>query len=473
MARWSKIGFSDPVIMSSLPQATVELNSDEIFTTAPCRADLAGGTLDIWPLYLFHPGAVSVNIAVNILTSCKITPRSGREIVLQSQRHWSARALCQPWTSCWRRKPISTRWRLIWYASSSRLPDFALETHSESPAGAGISGSSALMIATTAALARFVGREIDIEQIRVIAQNIEAQLIRVPTGCQDYYPAMYGGVSAMHLGPDGIRWEAMPVSLDEIDQRFVLFYTGAPRQSGINNWEVFKQHIDGDKQVVRNFAEISRIAQAMHRALDGSAMGRRGAPDARGVEAAADECSRHRHSADRQADRGRHATSGGRAAKVCGAGGGGCVIVFIEKGSRQRVEEAIRENGGQPLNFSVARQGLTFHSAVCVGNGQGLIMFTTCTGTPSSGVGVRGVGVVVGAGVSGRWLRCAERSPAIASCSSRLIFRPLLALLLIALFVWLLTAADHIEDHRIAALGLPRVKGWLKQFVSAAVWDSR
>ena len=76
---------------------------------------------------------------------------------------------------------------------------FMLETHSESPAGAGISGSSALMIATAAALARFIGREIDIEQIRVIAQNVEAQLIRVPTGCQDYYPAMYGGVSAIHL----------------------------------------------------------------------------------------------------------------------------------------------------------------------------------------------------------------------------------------------------------------------------------
>src|ERR1039457_898248 len=61
------------------------VNSDEIVTTAPCRADLAGGTLDIWPLYLFHPGAVSVNVALNILTSCKITARGGRKIVLRSR----------------------------------------------------------------------------------------------------------------------------------------------------------------------------------------------------------------------------------------------------------------------------------------------------------------------------------------------------------------------------------------------------
>ena len=52
---------------------------------------------------------------------------------------------------------------------------------------------------------------------------------------------------------------------------------------------------------------------------------------------------------------------GARAAKVCGAGGGGCVIVLIEKGTRQRVENAIRDHGGEPLDFAVARQGLTFH----------------------------------------------------------------------------------------------------------------
>ncbi len=336
-------------------------NTDEIVTTAPCRADLAGGTLDIWPLYLFHPGAVSVNVAVNILTRCKITPRSGREIVLRSQdtgRHESFAGLDELLAAKNYKHPLAA------YLVGFFKPDagFTLETNSESPAGAGISGSSALMIATSAALARFVERKIDIEQIRVIAQNVEAQLIRVPTGCQDYYPAMYGGVSAIHLEPDGVRWEPVPVSLDEIDPRFVLFYTGAPRQSGINNWKVFKQHIDGDKHVIRNFAEISRIAQAMHVAL---------------AEAQWDDVERligeewklRRTNAPRITtpliDKliGVAMQNGARAAKVCGAGGGGCVIVFIEKGTRQRVEDAIRENGGQPLNFSVARQGLTFHPA--------------------------------------------------------------------------------------------------------------
>ena len=124
----------------------------------------------------------------------------------------------------------------------------SLETQSDAPAGAGISGSSALMIATTAALARYTGRALTLEQIREIAQNVEAQLIGVPTGCQDYFPASYGGVSAIHLDPDGLHREAIALSPAQLESRAVLVYTGVPRQSGINNWEVFKAHIDGNRQ---------------------------------------------------------------------------------------------------------------------------------------------------------------------------------------------------------------------------------
>src|ERR1044071_8098899 len=55
-----------------------------ILAQAPCRADLAGGTIDLWPLYLFHPGALTLNFAVNILTTCRITPLPGKALHLKS-----------------------------------------------------------------------------------------------------------------------------------------------------------------------------------------------------------------------------------------------------------------------------------------------------------------------------------------------------------------------------------------------------
>ncbi|MBV9609169.1 MAG: GHMP kinase, partial [Acidobacteria bacterium] len=233
-----------------------------------------------------------------------------------------------------------------------------LETHSEAPAGAGISGSSALMIATTAALAHFTGRKLGLEEIRVISQNIEAQLIRVPTGCQDYYPALYGGVNAIHLEPDGIHREAINVAAEELDRRFVLVYTGAPRQSGINNWEVFKAHINGDRKVYKNFEQIVEIARAMHDAVATAtwdevarllrAEWKLRKTNAPGITTPLIE--KLIAAATRE---------GALAAKVCGAGGGGCVVFLVEPEAKERVSAALGRARGMVLPVQVARDGLT------------------------------------------------------------------------------------------------------------------
>src|SRR3954454_4520328 len=306
-----------------MPKPTYAVNGPAIVAQAPCRADLAGGTMDLWPLYLFHSGAMTLNFAVNILTTCRVTPLKGRGVYLRSLdtgREESFESFDALRSTRHFRLPLAAR-LLQFFAPKEGL---LIETHSESPAGAGISGSSALMIATTAALARFTDRNLTLEQMRVIAQNVEAQIIEVPTGCQDYYPALYGGVSAIRLNADGIYREAIPIVPDEIESRFVLAYTGAPRKSGINNWEVFKSHINGDKRVFRNFERITAIAISMHQALVAS--------DWDGVARLLREEWKFRRSnapgiTTPLIDKLIAAASknGGKAAKVCGAGGGGCV----------------------------------------------------------------------------------------------------------------------------------------------------
>jgi D-glycero-alpha-D-manno-heptose-7-phosphate kinase len=319
--------------------------------------DLAGGTLDLWPLYLFHPGSVTVNFAVNILTRCKVTRLTDDKIRLRSLDTKMEEEFRNFQELCAARK---FKHPLAAHLARFFAPDggFEVETHSESPAGAGISGSSALMIATTAALAKYTGRKLDREQMRVIAQNVEAQLIKVPTGCQDYYPALYGGVSAIHLDPDGIHHAAVRVAPEDLDRRFVLVYTGAPRKSGINNWEVFKAHINGDKKIFHNFERIGEIARAMHHALSMA--------DWKQVARLLREEWKLRKTnsprittpmieklvavAMRQ---------GALAAKVCGAGGGGCVVFLTEPENREHISAAIRSYGGQVLPALVARDGLT------------------------------------------------------------------------------------------------------------------
>src|SRR5712692_785667 len=327
---------------------------------APCRADLAGGTIDLWPLYLFHPGACTLNFAVEILTTCRVTPLKGRRIELCSidtHREEAFTNLDELIASRSHRHVLAAY--LVRFFAPER--GLRVETDSQSPAGAGISGSSALMIATTAALARYTGRDLDPETMRVIAQNVEAQVIRVPTGCQDYYPALYGGVSAIHLDPDGIHHEAVRIAAEELDSRFVLAYTGAPRKSGINNWEVFKSHINGDRKIFRNFERIGAIAKEMHQAIS--------IADWKNVARLLREEWKLRKTNSPRITTPliekliKTATSNGaKAAKVCGAGGGGCVVFLTEPETRERVAEAIRKSGGQVLPASVARDGLTVSS---------------------------------------------------------------------------------------------------------------
>lgn len=340
-----------------MPSKVKGPDRSSILAQAPCRADLAGGTLDLWPLYLFHPGSVTLNFAVTVMTSCRITPIQGKRIELRSLDTRKEDTFANFDQLLASRSP---KHLLAAKVVEAFQPEngFILETRSESPAGAGISGSSALMIATTAALAKFTGRTLSLEQMRQFAQNVEAQIIKVPTGCQDYYPALYGGVNAIHLEPEGIWREALPISAAEIDRRFVVAYTGAPRQSGINNWQVFKAHIDGNSKVQRNFQRISEIAKAMYAALT--------TRDWEQVsELLRDEWklrkSNYKGISTPLIDRLVQISNknGGVAAKVCGAGGGGCVLFMVREGARDRVENVLRKSGAQILPCRVSESGLS------------------------------------------------------------------------------------------------------------------
>ena len=313
--------------------------------------------MDIWPLYVFHSGAVTVNFGVNILARCRITSLPGKRIHLKSidtAREESFSSLEELCSAGKYKHPLAAS-LLRFFSPEAGLE---IETNSESPAGAGISGSSALMIATTAALARFTGRKLDREQIRVVAQNVEAQLIKVPTGCQDYYPALYGGVNAVHLDLDGVHREPIAVAAEELDHRFVLTYTGAPRQSGINNWKVFQDHINGKGRVFRNFEEIGAIARCMHKALAMADW-----PEV--ARLLREEWKLRKTNAPKIttplieklikiATR-----NGALGAKVCGAGGGGCVVFLTDPDGQERVSQTLKSYGGHVLPATVAREGLT------------------------------------------------------------------------------------------------------------------
>jgi D-glycero-alpha-D-manno-heptose-7-phosphate kinase len=330
-----------------------------IESKAPTRVDLAGSTLDIWPLYLFHPGAVTLNAAISRYAHCVIeTHAPGDESIklvsLDTKRAESFASFAK--------LARTKRFRLPLLAEIVKFfrPEggFTLTTNSEAPAGAGIGGSSAMAVSICAALDRFTGAGRSKVDWIHISRDAEAIVIHIPTGMQDHYPPAFGGAAAIELIPGGERRIEINVNLDELERRLVVCYTGKPRQSAINNWGVFKAHIDNKRSVVNNLERISQIAQKMRTALEASNWRETG-------RLMHDEWTFRRrnlptistNTIDRIIENSRR--KGALAGKVCGAGGGGCIVLLIEPDARERVEKAVVESGGALLPMQIDRQGVT------------------------------------------------------------------------------------------------------------------
>jgi D-glycero-alpha-D-manno-heptose-7-phosphate kinase len=325
-----------------------------IRSSAPTRIDLAGGTLDLWPLHLFFDNPPTLNSAIDLYASVKLTARQDKSIILES-RDLGRKARFRSLAALPEKHPLILLIKLVrFYQPKTGLH---LVTDCQAPAGSGIGGSSALNIALNGALNRFTNKRYSREQMIEIARNIETQVIDVPAGTQDYYSAMYGGVQSIQPGMVKIERRHLPMDIKDLNQRFVLCYTGQPHHSGINNWSVYKKVIDGNAKTLKSLSRIAEVARRMEKQLRQGRLTRfdhwfneewkaRKAL-APGISTAL--MDRMILAAKKK---------GALAAKVCGAGGGGCVAFFVPPRKREDVIQALQKHGGNVLSFKFVSRGL-------------------------------------------------------------------------------------------------------------------
>jgi len=329
-----------------------------IESTAPTRVDLAGGTIDIWPLYLFHQGAATVNFAVDLYARCRIETRADDRIILESRdRNLQFETRVSDIEQLVHEQRLELISKLVHFFKPET--GFHLIASAESPAGAGLGGSSALAIACIGALNRLVGDRYDAHKFITIAANVETTVIRVPAGFQDYLAAFYGGANCFHFRPTGIEREELKIDASELERRICICYTGEPRLSGTNNWEIFKTHIDGDPQLFTLFEGIRDSAIQMRAALladDFRAVAdvmRAAYPNRKRLAPGVTTPQMERLVEKAMA-------AGAEAAKVCGAGGGGCIAFLCAEGRASDVERAlVEEEGVRVLEWKFATAGLT------------------------------------------------------------------------------------------------------------------
>lgn len=308
----------------------------------------------MWPLFNFVGGATTINLAIDIWTSAEINIRADKKILINSpdlNKKWQFEDFSSFFES---RDPSVGLYRTIFFQFKQALIKLShgleITTTSQSPIGGGLGGSSSLTISILKALYQLLNRPLpNVHKLVHQAHNIEAELLRTPTGTQDYYPAVTGGLSFIDYQSSGIVQTQHSIENTPFDEYFLLVYTGRSHHSGLNNFEVLKAAVDGDKKVLNALKQIKLVSEELKIVIQNQnwnvipELFRREfaarvqltpaftSPE---IEKLAEICL----------------AAGALAVKICGAGGGGCVLVWVPPNNRERVVSACQKEKFQCLS---------------------------------------------------------------------------------------------------------------------------
>lgn len=322
-----------------------------------CRVDFAGGTLDLYPLYLFLDGGVTINAGITVYSRVSIEKRGDAEIHIKSE-DLGVESMFSSVDELTLKGPTS----FIQRAVKSYRPGFGVNivTKNDAPKGSGLGASSSLLMALSAGLIKIQGGVIDVGEMIRRGGAIEAGHLGIPTGLQDYYGAVLGNLNALHFDEKGCSPEPIAASkdfFDEINGSLVVSYTGISHYSGANNWDMIKNTIDRKGRTYESLTRIRQISLELQDALLD-----------KDIEKAAhyvnEEWQARKHLSPgvtndyidliiENAEK-----AGAWSSKLCGAGGGGCMITLVPPGLGDEVRKSLEESGAKVMDARICHNGL-------------------------------------------------------------------------------------------------------------------
>jgi D-glycero-alpha-D-manno-heptose-7-phosphate kinase len=332
----------------------------QVTNTGSVRVDLVGGTLDIEPINLIIKNVVTLNVATGLKASVKLTKTAFDGVEIHSADYQKD----YKYTSA-----ELTEDRVVYSKDFAEMSfvlqilrlfginsHIKLELSSGAPAGSGLGGSSAMGVTLYRALCNFTGHNYDRHTAVLRVKAVESRILNQGmAGYQDYFPALTGGILAIK----GIEGEIKVEQLytDELkeflEKHLTLISSGQSRQSGINNWEVYKAFFDKKPEVVQGLTAIADISHQTYEALKTKQWDKvLGLIALEGLE-------REKLFPGITTDKIRQFTSELKkdgnvlGLKMCGAGGGGCFILVHKGIDRAVIEGKVKAHGMSILPFVV------------------------------------------------------------------------------------------------------------------------
>ncbi len=315
----------------------------------PNRVDLAGGTLDIYPLYLLVGDAMTVNAAVAVHSEVLVRPyQSGAARLYSADFGMAVTAADTHGFSLGGKLGLLSR-ALRHFPAVSGVE---IRVGNEAPVGSGIGASSALLVALMLAAGRVTGAASRREETALAAMEIEAAHLKNLTGRQDHLAALRGGIQGIRFLPgriDARRLSPGGRAGTMLRDHALLAHTGIAHHSSDVNWRMIRGAIDGDRAVLGKFRGIAAAAREAWEAVSAADPGETAA-------AIAAEWAIRRTLAPGVSTRGMEALSSDRrfrrlvaGAKLCGAGGGGMLFGLLRDPDGRDAAEALLSGAGMTV----------------------------------------------------------------------------------------------------------------------------
>lgn len=317
-------------------------------TRCPTRIDLAGGTIDLWPIWAIVDNCTTVNASIDIYTQCELQPLETSHIEIHSpdiKKMWSFGSIDELYSA----KEDALSFFKAHIRHWNPKQGFRLTAQSQSPVGGGLGGSSSLSVAIYKTFQQWLRPNLsDIHKMVTECSHIEAKVLATPTGLQDYYGAASEGLNLMAFSTHGVALNTITSHQRAFNDSIIVVYTGKSHHSGINNWGVLKKFIDKDNQTIRALQTIRDVSLMVTEAC---AKGKWSdlpelftqdfkAREDLSVEFMSAEIRELKKITDAQ---------GAHGFKICGAGGGGCVAVWCRPQDKSEIAAAIGRSGYQVL----------------------------------------------------------------------------------------------------------------------------
>jgi D-glycero-alpha-D-manno-heptose-7-phosphate kinase len=236
-----------------------------------------------------------------------------------------------------------------------------LEIRSDAPAGSGLGGSSALVTAVLGALAELAGTPLGPPRLAGLAYRIERVDLAIPGGMQDHYAAAFGGFNVIEFGAEGVDVTPVriaPGTLDALQAHLLLCYTGRVRRDLHLIDEQVRMYHEGREDTLLGMKGLHEAVYAMRDSLEAGELERFGEllHEAYQSKKLMNPLVVQGAPVDVLYERAREL--GATGGKLCGAGGGGYLVIFCPPDRAPVVREALEALGGRFTDFAFHPEGL-------------------------------------------------------------------------------------------------------------------